>query len=125
MSSGREIIMIPSHFLHSAGCFSFFDPTSGVLFSSDIGAAVFPPEGQYLFVDDFSSHVKLIEKFHRRYMCSNKVIRKWLSSIENYDIRMIAPQHGAVYRKESVKDFIQWLRTLECGIDIIDSIYGR
>ena len=123
LSPNHSIKLIPSHFLHSTGAYSFFDETSGVLFTADIGAAVFPPDGQYLFVDDFESHLSLIEGFHKRYMTSNKVIRKWIEKINGLKISMIAPQHGAIYRNDSVKAFLDWFSGLECGIDIIDTIY--
>jgi flavorubredoxin len=95
-----------------------------VLFTSDIGAAVFGSEGQYLFVEDFDEHLKIMEPFHKRYMTSNKVIKKWLSKVEGLDIKIIAPQHGALFNGENVQKFMNWFSKLECGVDILDSIYG-
>jgi flavorubredoxin len=39
-------------------------------------------------------------------------------------IDMIAPQHGAVFRGESVKKFLEWFRNLKCGVDLIDNLYS-
>ena len=124
LADGSSLKIIPSHFLHSSGMYTFYDAVSKVLFTSDIGAAVFPAREQYLFVEDFDEHVKIMEPFHVRYMSSNKVIRKWLSQLEGLDIEMIAPQHGAIFRDANVARFINWISELKCGIDILDEIYG-
>lgn len=122
LSKGAEIVFIPTHFLHSTGHYSVFDPTSKILFSSDIGAAVFEGE-QYLFVEDFEEHLSIMEPFHKRYMTANKVCRKWVSTVSRYDVEMIAPQHGALFKKELVDRFLSWFEQLECGIDLIDEVY--
>ena len=124
LSQNCELKLIPSHFLHSCGAFSFFDPLSGVLFTADIGAAVFPSDGQYLFVEDFDKHVEIMEAFHKRYMSSNAVIRKWISKLQGLNIKMIAPQHGAIFKDENADKFLDWFSKLKCGIDILDEIYG-
>lgn len=121
--SGSNLKFLPSHFLHSTGCFSAFDERSGIIFSGDIGAAVFPPGKETVFVDDFDTHLPMIEGFHRRYMASNKAAARWVRSAAALSPKMIAPQHGAVYRGGTVGRFLDWFGKLECGIDTIDSIY--
>ncbi|MGZ4993685.1 MAG: oxygen-binding di-iron domain-containing protein, partial [Methylobacter sp.] len=71
------------------------------------------------FVDDFASHIPYIKGFHQRYMCSNKAIRCWLDTIADLEIVMLAPQHGPIYRGEAVQDFLNWLKDLQCGIDLM------
>jgi len=40
------------------------------------------------------------------------------------DIEIIAPQHGAmIMGKENVQRFIQWVRELDCGLDLMGKIY--
>jgi hypothetical protein len=51
-------------------------------------------------VDDFDTHLPMIEGFHRRYMASNKAAARWVRSAAALSPKMIAPQHGAVYRAE-------------------------
>ncbi len=61
-----------------------------------------------------------MEGFHRRYMCSRRVMRAWAGMVRDLDIEIIAPQHGALFRgKDMVKKFIDWCADLECGIDLI------
>ena len=122
--SGSELLFIPSHFLHSAGNFSFFDKESGILFSGDIGAAVFDSNFEYLIVDDFDEHLKLIEGFHRRYMTSSKAASAWAASVRSLSPDMIAPQHGSIYRGGNAVKFLNWFAGLKCGIDMIEEFYS-
>ncbi len=124
-ASGNHVTAIPSHFMHSVGNFVLYDPTAKVLFTGDIGAAVFPEGRRYPFVENFEDHRKYMEGFHKRYMTSNEVCRKWSERIKKYDVRIIAPQHGAIFREDKVDGFLDWLSGLKCGIDSIDEIWGK
>lgn len=41
------------------------------------------------------------------------------------EINTIAPQHGAILRGDYAKWFLDWFENLQCGVDIIDEIYGK
>ena len=125
LPGGTKLKFIPTHFLHSTGNFTLYDERSGILFSGDIGAAVFPKGERYLFVEDFNKHLSLMEPFHKRYMASNKVCRLWTYIVRELSPRMIAPQHGAIFAGENVERFLSWFENLRCGIDIVEDIYGR
>lgn len=114
-----ELELVPAHFLHSEGQMNVYDPISKILFSGDIGAALLGPEEDFVYVDDFNSHIPRIEWFHRRYMCSNSAARAWVETISDLDIDMIAPQHGPVYRGSAVQDFKEWFKELRCGTDLL------
>ncbi|WP_297489720.1 MBL fold metallo-hydrolase [Thermococcus sp.] len=117
---------IPSHYLHSPGNFSFYDERSGILFSSDIGAAAFSDGEWYLFVEDFKDHVKHMEGFHRRYMSSTKALRAWVRYVRKLRPKVIAPQHGAIFGDKHVGEFLDWLENLEVGIDVFEGeFYGE
>ncbi len=124
LPSGVTLEIIPAHFLHSVANFHVYDLRSKILFTGDLGAAIFPKGQRYTFVEDFNSHLKLMEGFHRRYLASNSVIRKYLDRISRLDIEIVAPQHGAIiHKKEDVKKFFNWLSGLKCGVDIADEFY--
>lgn len=125
LPSGAQLKFIPAHFMHSPGHFSLFDERSKILFTGDIGAAVFGEGDEVLFVDNFERHIPLIEGFHTRYIASNSVARKWCAIVSRLSPTMIAPQHGAVYRGESVGKFLSWLSALRCGVDLADQIFGQ
>lgn len=124
LSSGVVLKCIPSHFMHSPGQFSLFDTRSRILFTGDIGAAVFGDGDETLFIDDFQNSLPLIERFHIRYMASNAVVKKWCSIVRNINPEMIAPQHGGIYRGKALTDFLDWLSSLRCGSDLLDQYFG-
>ncbi|WP_255210774.1 MBL fold metallo-hydrolase [Methylogaea oryzae] len=115
-----KLLLLPAHFLHSEGQINVYDPISKVLFTGDIGAALMPEGNRSVFVDDFPGHIPYVEGFHKRYMCGNKAIRTWLSAIKDLEIDYIAPQHGPIYRGSAVKQFLNWLSEIRCGIDLLD-----
>lgn len=126
IEGGVRLVMVPSHFLHSTGCFSLYDPRAKILFTGDIGAALFPKGKRYPVVTDFEAHLPYMEGFHRRYMASNAACRSWVRSVRSLDVETIAPQHGAIIQgRENVGKFLSWFEGIRCGTDIIDQIYGR
>lgn len=113
----RPIQFVPAHYLHSAGNLQVYDPTARILYTGDLGASI---GNAYTVVEDFDAHVPFMEGFHRRYMASNKAIRRWQKTIGALDIDIIAPQHGAqLCGKEMVGRFLAWIGQLECGVDLL------
>lgn len=120
LSFGDEYLkFVPAHFLHSPGNFSVYDSKSKILFSGDIGAAISPTPNDYKHVVDFEVHKMALEGFHKRYMASNKVVKKWVERVEKLDIEIVAPQHGLLFEGEDVSNFFDWFIELECGSDIL------
>lgn len=124
LPKGGEIKLLPSHFMHSEGNFTFYDTRSKILFSGDIGASVFPKGERYLFAEDWETHKTYMEGFHRRYMGGKKVTSKWSEMVRKLPLDMIVPQHGAIIPQEMINTFLDWLGQLDSGLDIIDEIYG-
>lgn len=123
LPSGSRMRFIPSHFMHSPGNFSLYDERSRILFSGDIGGGVFDEGKEELYADDFQKHIPVIEGFHKRLIASNIVARRWVDIVQSLNPDMIVPQHGAIFRGASVKAFLSWLSTLQCGIDLLDTWY--
>lgn len=124
--NGATEVLLPAHFLHSAGNIQVYDPISKTLFSGDLGASLLPESEAYPVVEDFETHIQYMETFHQRYMPSSKVCRKWAAMVWRMDIQRIVPQHGALFEGEAmVKKFIEWIARLECGVErmIADDIY--
>lgn len=112
----RHLQAVPAHYLHSSGNFNLYDPKAKILFSGDIGAALLPAGEDGLFVEDFDRHIRHAEGFHRRWMGSEKAKRDWCSRVAGMDIDMLCPQHGAIYRGDDVRRFIDWFSRLEVGV---------
>ena len=118
---GARLLILPAHFLHSEGNFQLYDTVAKILYSGDLGASL---GADYVEVKDFDAHIRFMEGFHRRYMCSNRVMKAWADMVRPLDIEIIAPQHGAYFKgKEMVHRFIDWCADLECGMDLMTSMY--
>ena len=116
-----ELIALPAHFMHAEGNFQFFDPTSGILFSGDLGVSLVSGKAARTPLQSLYPLPDGMEAFHRRYMVSNKILRLWADMVAPLPIRMIVPQHGAPLAGPAARDFITWARDLSCGIDLMSS----
>ncbi|MGY0505322.1 oxygen-binding di-iron domain-containing protein [Luteimonas sp. e5] len=115
-----KVHLLPAHFMHSVGNFCFWDPSSRILFSGDVGASLIPSGEPYRFVEsDFDEHKRRMEGFHRRYMACNKVLRLWVEMVRELNPDMIVPQHGLPLKGEAMGRFLDWLEALECGTDLL------
>ena len=109
---------VPAHYLHSSGNFHLYDRKAKILFSGDVGAALLPHDENGLFVKNFDNHIKHAEGFHRRWMGSNEAKLDWCGRVDQLEIDMLCPQHGAIYQGADVKRFINWLAEFEVGSGI-------
>ncbi|MDP2416864.1 MAG: MBL fold metallo-hydrolase [Hydrogenophaga sp.] len=112
-----EIVAIPAHFMHSEGNFQFWDPVSRILFSGDLGVSIGTSADASKPITSLAEHIPKMAAFHRRYMVSNKVLRLWANMARTLPIHMIVPQHGAPMAGPAVKEFIDWIGTVDCGVD--------
>jgi flavorubredoxin len=62
-----------------------------------------------------------MEAFHRRYMVSNKILKLWVQMVRGLEISMIVPQHGCPLKGAAVTELLDWLDSLACGVDLMDS----
>ncbi|MGE3608394.1 MAG: MBL fold metallo-hydrolase [Bacteriovoracaceae bacterium] len=106
--------IVPAHYLHSSGNNNVFCPTSGIFFSGDIGSALVPEDYPF-WVEDFEQHTKYMKMFHERWMPSNVAKNSWIRRVRAMNPSMICPQHGAIFKGENVKKFLDWLENLEVG----------
>jgi len=115
--SGRKLNFVEAPFLHFPGAISTFDESSNTLLSGDIWAAI---DIDYQFViTDFDEHRLKLDLFHIDYMASNLASRSFAEKVEELEIDLILPQHGSIIPKKFVKDAIDYLKNLRCGLDII------
>jgi len=118
---GSELKVIPAHFLHSTGNFQIYDPVAKILYSGDLGASVGAGTS---FVENFETHKQYMEGFHKRYMPSNRALKMWANTARKLDIEILAPQHGSLFQgKEMVNQFIDWIETINCGLDLMGDSY--
>ena len=115
-SSGRTLRFFPAPFLHSPMSFVTMDQTSGFMFTSDIFAAL--DADWHLVVADFERHSEKMDLFHMEYMASNVATRGFVETIEDQAINAFLPQHGSIIAGDDVARALDYLRELQCGLDI-------
>ncbi len=115
--NGHKIQFIESPFLHFAGAFTSYDLSSQMLFSGDIWAAI--QLSWQLVVKDFSEHRQFLDLFHIDYMASNIACRGYIEKIAALKINTILPQHGSIISKADIPSALDYLKTLNCGTDIL------
>ena len=82
-----QIKALPAHFLHSVGNLHFYDETSKILFTGDVGASFDNPDDD-LAVEDFDLHSDGMLDFHQRYMGANIICRLWANMVRELDAEM-------------------------------------
>ncbi|PHR56180.1 MAG: MBL fold metallo-hydrolase [Arcobacter sp.] len=111
---------IPAYFLHSPEQFSIYDEEMKILFSADIGAAVLPIQEANKPLWNFEDYSKYLQGFHQRFMAGNSFCKAWVTRVKERDIKMIAPQHGAVFENEMVSLFLKWFNKFKYGSDFLE-----
>lgn len=114
-----ELEVVPAHYLHSPGNFNLYDRRAEILFTGDIGAALLPPDFKSIYVEDFDAHIQYMKGFHQRWMSSNTAKQSWCERVNQLDIKMLCPQHGAIFKGENVDRFLNWFSELEVGINTV------
>ncbi len=115
-STGLKLDFYTTPYCHSPGAFVSYEPDSKVLFSGDIFGGI---EESWEFYAD-KSYFEKAKQFHQEYMPSKDIFNYALGKIENLDINLIAPQHGSIIEKKYIKNLIQDMKDLDCGLYIDD-----
>jgi len=115
--TGKKLKFIEAPFLHFPGAFTTYDETSKFIFTGDIFAALNIEWN--LVVKDFETHKMAMDLFSKDYFASNIATKGYAMKVENIDIEAILPQHGSIIPNKFVKDAINYLKELKCGLDLI------
>ena len=122
---GTKLRFLPSHYMHSPGAFSVYDPVARGLFSGDIGAAILPDgPPRDLWVTDFASHIQYMAGFHRRILSSREARDAWVAMVAGLSLDFMIPQHGLAFRGDDIQRFLDWLSGLVIGTGV-DAYRGR
>ncbi len=109
----RALSFIFTPYAHFPGAFCTFDQRTRVLFSSDLCGGF--TEEFSLFARD-ESYFEAMRPFHEHYMPSRDILAYAIARIEEYPVRIIAPQHGSIIPAPLVGFVLNKLKHLDCGI---------
>jgi flavorubredoxin len=116
LKSGRVLEFLHVPYLHSPGAIMTYDRQGKNLFSGDLFGAL---SGRWsLFAGP--GFLEPMAEFHRIYMPANKILKQCMERLEPLEIQRILPQHGSVLEGKQVRTAIEFLKTLTCGIDLLD-----
>ncbi|MCW8838171.1 MAG: ATP-binding protein [Thiovulaceae bacterium] len=119
-SNGFELEFLTTPYCHSPGAFVSYEPNTKTLFSGDIFGGI---EESWEFYAD-KTYFEKAKQFHQEYMPSRDIFNYALKKIEQLDIELIAPQHGSVIQKQYIKNLIEDMKNLDCGL-YIEEKYNR
>ena len=111
----RSLKFLLTPYLHFPGAMCTWDPSTGILFSSDLFGGF--TDGSELFASD-SGYFEALRPFHEHYMPSKEILGASLARLKTSfrPITMIAPQHGCIIPEPLVEEMFARLAELECGI---------
>ena len=119
-STGLKLEFSTTPYCHSPGAFVSYEPRTKTLFSGDIFGGI--EESWEFYADD--TYFDKAKQFHQEYMPSKDIFNYALKKIEALDIELIAPQHGSIIQKKYIKNLIEDMKDLDCGLYIEDK-YNR
>ena len=119
--SGLKLKFITTPYCHTPGSFISYNPDNKVLFSGDIFGGL---EKSWKFYAD-ENYFNEAKKFHELYIPSRDIFNYSLQKIEKLEIDLIAPQHGSLIKKEYIKDLIEKMKNLECGLHVEKTYHAK
>jgi len=116
---GGRLRLVPTPFCHFRGAMAFYDPEIKTLFSGDLFGGINQLGRVHLYAED--EDWIGIAQFHQIYMPSREILRYAVRQIEalNPAVEIIAPQHGHVIVGEQVPKFLERMRELLVGYDLL------
>jgi len=110
---GRMLFFVLTPYLHFPGAFCTFDAATGTMFTSDVFGGM---TRDWSLVARDESYFEDIRPFHEHYMPSREILLHGIMKMEEYPIRLIAPQHGSILQGDLVRFVSEKLKQLDCGI---------
>lgn len=111
LSGGKKIQAFRSQKNLAPTLYSFFDETSKMLFSSDIGSFSAKNE-KSLFCEDFESVTDYLEPYIKSQLYTRDGLQNWVSRVKKIKPDIICPQKGSLYTGESAHQLLEWLDLL-------------
>ncbi len=116
LSTGHEVLFVPTPFCHFRGAVMYYDIETRVLFSGDLFGGLTRSPGLLSSGDDWED----IDAFHQVYMPTNLALRRAVARIRLLDPQpvLIAPQHGALIEQTHIEPLLRRIENLPVGLDL-------
>lgn len=113
-SDGQALKFIHTPYLHSPGATAVYFTQDKVLFSGDLFGG--ETENWTLFAGP--RYEEQIASFHESYMPAKELLLFSMLKFEEYDIEMIAPQHGSIIDRDQAGQVMNLFKDFDCGLFI-------
>ena len=118
LKSGRVLEFFHTPYLHSPFAMIMLDIKTKALFTSDLFGGI--SKAWSLFAGD--GFIEAMEAWHRMVMPSGDILKRCMIGLEKLEIEHILPQHGSIIEGDDIKKAIDCLKSLQCGVDVIEGI---
>lgn len=115
LRSGRLLKFISTPYLHAPGAMATYDMKTNSLFTSDLFGGI-SINWDLFAQNDFITPMKY---WHQEYMPSNEILTNCLEQIELLSPDRILPQHGSILEGKQIRQAIDFLKSLPCGLDCV------
>ncbi len=116
LPTGHKLRFIPTPYVHFRGACCLFDVEHSILFSGDMFGGL--SETPDLYAD--KTYWEGVKIFHQIYMPANIALKKAVDDIRTMapEMKMIAPQHGKIIRRDLLDFYMTSLEKLQVGLDL-------
>ncbi len=124
----RELKLVPTPFCHFTGAFAIYDISNRILFTGDLfGGVTLNPNMLGLYATDTEQNWQGIKMFHELYMPCNSALRYAVEQITRLEppVEIIAPQHGSIIKGRLVREFLNRMKRLYVGADLLTDQVDR
>jgi diguanylate cyclase (GGDEF)-like protein len=114
----RTLRFIFTPYAHFPGAFCTFDPVTGILFSSDLFGGL---TKEFALLAQDESYFEAMRPFHEHYIPTREILQFAIDEIRPYPVTLVAPQHGSIIPPHLVRQLMDRLYTLDCGLYLLSS----
>jgi len=109
----RNLEFILTPYVKGEVSFCVYDKRVGIIFTNSL----FNTQTQYehVYVDNMQDYILKMEESHRYIFPKREILNFYLSNMEKKHAYIIAPQCGAVLKKEEFETIKEYLKEIECG----------
>jgi hypothetical protein len=116
LTTGQEVLFVPTPYCHFRGAVMYYDVESRVLFSGDLFGGLSNDPSLLSMKPAWDG----IDAFHQLYMPTGRAVRRAIERVRKLDPAplLIAPQHGAMIPATQIDALLSHLERLPMGLDL-------
>ncbi|GAX61147.1 flavoprotein [Candidatus Scalindua japonica] len=118
LKSGRVLEFFHTPYLHSPFAMIMYDVKTKTLFTSDLLGGI--SKNWSLFAE--KGFLESMKVWHQMTMPSSHILKKCMNGLEKLELERILPQHGSILQGDQIKEAIECLKSIKCGVETIKGV---